>query len=67
MRRTISELFIYFHLKRMNIKFFQISNIGNVQYGDIPVNKNILKGYLAIYWKNLIINYLFFKQIWNNT
>ena len=51
MRRTISELFIYFHLKKMNIKFFQISNIGNVQYGDIPVNKNILKGYLAIYWK----------------
>lgn len=51
MRRTISELFIYFQLKRMNIKFFQISNIGNVQYSDKPVNGHIFKSFFAIYWK----------------
>ncbi|MDA7781417.1 hypothetical protein N8938_05295 [Candidatus Pelagibacter sp.] len=51
MRRTISELFIYFHLKKMDVKFFQISNIGNVQYGDKPVNSSLLRSYFAIYWK----------------
>ena len=50
MKRTISELFIYFHLKRMKIKFFQISNIGNVQTANKPDSKNFLKGYFFIFW-----------------
>ena len=51
MKRTISELNIYYHLNKFNIKFFQISNIGNVQYGDKPVENNYIRSIFSIYWK----------------
>ena len=49
--KTINELPIHLLLKKHNVKFFQISNIGNVQYEDIPSKTNFLKGYFNIIWR----------------
>ena len=49
--KTFSELPIYFLLKKYNVKFFEVSNVGNKNIGDLPSKKNFLKGYLNIKWR----------------
>ena len=51
MRRKIPKIYIYFFLKKYKIKLFQISNIGNVNYSNIPIAKNFFRSRFAIYWK----------------
>jgi len=46
--KTFSELPVLLLLKKYNVKLFQISNVGNKQYGDIPLKTNFLKSYLNI-------------------
>ena len=49
--KTVNELPIHLLLKKHNVKFFQISNIGNKNIGDLPSKKSFLKGYLNIIWR----------------
>ncbi len=50
MERTISELYIYYRLRKFDIKFFQVSNVGNAQYGDNIIKNNFIRSSLSIYW-----------------
>ena len=49
--KTFFDLPIHFLLRIYNVKFFQISNVGNRNYTDIPSRKNFLKGYFNIKWR----------------
>ena len=49
--KTVNELPIHLLLKKHNVKFFQISNIGNKNIGDLPSKKSFLKGYFNIIWR----------------
>ena len=40
--KTVNELPIHLLLKKHNVKFFQISNIGNKNIGDLPSKKSFL-------------------------
>ena len=52
--KTFSELPIFLLLKKYDVKLFKISNIGNKQYGDIPLKTNFLKSYLNIWGRNFM-------------
>ena len=49
--KTVNELPIHLLLKKHNVKFFQISNIGNKNIGEFPSKKYFLKGYFNIIWR----------------
>ena len=49
--KTVNELPIHLLLKKHNVKFFQISNIGNKNIGELPSKKSFLKGYFNIIWR----------------
>ena len=49
--KTVNELPIHLLLKKHNVKFFQISNIGNKNIGEFPSKKSFLKGYFNIIWR----------------
>ena len=49
--KTVNELPIHLLLKKHNVKFFQISNFGNKQIGELPSKKSFLRGYFNIIWR----------------
>jgi len=50
----LENFIIFYYLKKLNLNLFQISNIGNVQYSDVPIKKNILRSYASIYNKKFL-------------
>tara|TARA_B110000967_G_C18883881_1_gene562732 strand:+ start:329 stop:1576 length:1248 start_codon:yes stop_codon:yes gene_type:complete len=49
--KTVNELPIHLLLKKHDVKFFQISNFGNKQIGELPSKKSFLRGYFNIIWR----------------
>ena len=52
--KTLNELPIHLLLKKYEVKLFQVSNVGNKQYGDNPLKTNFLKSYLNIQGRLLL-------------